>query len=432
MKKRLLTIGVTLAVLGGAGYGVMRFSKVAIAKAGSSDGVPTTKVKRGRVTISVSARGELQGGNSEMLTAPMVGGGDLPITFLRQPGELVAEGDIVAQFDTTQQEYNLREAQADLAEAEQQVIRAEAESEATAEESRWAVVSADSDVKIAEWEMKRNPVEPAIVRRQNELALEAAKDRLRQAQQDIQNKQTTSASGIAIQKANQNKAKVMSELAQKNIDSMTLKSKTGGYVNIQQNTNMNMMYWGMQLPPFQVGDSARSGMAVAQIPDLKSWEISAKVGELDRGRLSPGQPVKVKVVALAGKEFTGKVKNMGGTSGPPWDRNFETRITVDAGAPELRPGMTSNLVIVAETLDNVLWVPFQAVFESDGRTFVYRQTPNGFMPHDITLVKRSESQVVLTGLNEGDTIAMSNPDQSTKPGQGPQGQQNGAMKALSK
>ena len=40
--------------------------------------IPTTKVRKGKVTITVSARGELQGGNSEVLTAPMVGG-DLPI-----------------------------------------------------------------------------------------------------------------------------------------------------------------------------------------------------------------------------------------------------------------------------------------------------------------------------------------------------------------
>ena len=40
----------------------------------------------------------------------------------------------------------------------------------------------------------------------------------------------------------------------------------------------------------------------------------------------------------------------------------------------------------------------QALFESDGRAFVYLQTPNGFMPHDVKLVQRSESQVVLTGV----------------------------------
>jgi multidrug efflux pump subunit AcrA (membrane-fusion protein) len=428
MKIRVLVAFTILAVIGVLGWGALRFVKAASPSTGSSE-VPTTRVKKGRVVVSVSARGELQGGNSEMLTAPMVGGSDLPIIEMRQAGELVEAGDVVVQFDTTQQEYNLREAQADLAEAQQQVIKAEADSQASDEETAYAVLSAESDVRQAELDIRKNPTLPSIVRRQNELALDAAKDRQRQAQQDVRNKKTTFAAGIAIQKAAENKAKVMSDLAQKNIDNMTLKAKTSGYVNIQQNTNMNMMYWGMQLPPFQVGDSARSGMAVAQIPDLKNWEISANVGELDRGHLNPGEKVTVKVVALAGKEFHGAIKTLGGTSGPPWDRHFECRISLEQGSPELRPGMTSNLVITAETLEDALWLPFQALFESDGRSFVYLKTANGFLPHDVALVRRSESQVVLKGVNEGDTVAMSNPEQTNKPAE--KGG-NGAMKALSK
>ena len=49
-----------------------------------------------------------------MLATPMVGSDTLTVTDLRQNGELVTEGDVVVQFDTTQQEYNLREAEADL------------------------------------------------------------------------------------------------------------------------------------------------------------------------------------------------------------------------------------------------------------------------------------------------------------------------------
>jgi hypothetical protein len=86
------------------------------------------------------------------------------------------------------------------------------------------------------------------------------------------------------------------------------------------------------------------------------------------------------------------------------------------------------MVITLEALDDVLWVPSQALFESDGRTFVYLQTPNGFMPHDVSLVRRSESQAVITGSKEGDLVAMSNPDQQNKSAAGPQS----AMKALSK
>jgi len=60
---------------------------------------------------------------------------------------------------------------------------------------------------------------------------------------------------------------------------------------------------------------------------------------------------------------------------------------------------------------------------------VYARGSSGFLPHDVKLVQRSESQAVITGINEGELVAMSNPDQLNKPA----GQQdNSAMKALSK
>ena len=429
MKVRLLIIAVVLAALGAAAWGGMHVVRALTATTSSE--IPTTKIKKGRVTISVSARGELQGGNSEMLTAPMTGGGDMAVTLLREPGELVEAGDVVVQFDTTMQEYNLREAQADLEEADQQVVKAEADSKASDEESSYAVAAAQSEVKLAELELRKNSLLPAIQAKQNELLLEAAKNRLRQAEQDFKNKKTTSAAAIAIQKAAQNKARVMAQMQQRNIDSMTLKAKTGGYVNVAQNNNgMMIMYRGMSLPPFQVGDTARAGQAIVQIPDLKNWEVSANVGELDRGHLAAGQKVSVAVVALSGKSFSGHVKLLGGTSGPPWDRRFECRIALDEAGAELRPGMTSNMVITVDSLEAVLWAPSQAVFERDGRTYVYLKTPSGFTPHDVTLVRRSESQVILAGVNEGDAVALSNPDQQAKPAAAPD--KNGAMKALSK
>jgi multidrug efflux pump subunit AcrA (membrane-fusion protein) len=426
MKLRVFIAAVVLALLGALGWGAARIIRATTRSTAAE--LPSTRVKRGRVVVSVAARGELQGGNSEMLVAPMVGSDALAITTLRDPGELVNAGDVVVEFDTTQQEYNLREAEADLSEADQQVIQAEANSQSAEEESAYAVLAAESNVTLAKLDVRRNPLLPKLEARQNEIALEQAQNRLRQAQQDVKNKKTTSAASIAIQKANQNKAKVMAQMAQRNIESMTLKAKTSGYVNVQPNTFVNMIYTGMLLQPFQLGDTVRPGMAVSQIPDLKSWEVSARVGELDRGHLALGQRVSLSVVALPGRSFPGSVKTLGATTGPSWDRRFECRIALEQPAPEMRPGMTTNMVITSETLENVIWVPSQALNESDGRYFVYVKTPNGFMPRDVTLVRRSESQAVVTGVREGELVAMSNPDLQNKPA----AQQNGAMKALSK
>ena len=270
----LLPAALLMAAVGGGVYrGVAR--TISIAPAALI--VPTTTVKRGDITFSVHARGELQGGNSEMLTAPMTGENQMAITSLRGPGEVVAAGDVVVQFDTTEQGFRLKEAEADLAEAEQQVAQAQAESDAKEEEDRYAVLQAKADLRLAELEVRRNELLSAIVARQNELALESARDRLAQIEADLGNRKATSRAGIVIQEANRNKAKMKADVARKNIESMTLRAKSSGYVSVQQNTNGNIMF-GMRLPLLHVGDTVRAGMAVVQIPDLHNWEMTSRIG----------------------------------------------------------------------------------------------------------------------------------------------------------
>ncbi len=366
-------------------------------------------MKRGDVAFNVSAKGELQGGNSEMLTAPMAGGNGLSLTYLSQSGEMVKEGDVVAKFDTTEQEFKLREAQADLAEAEQQVVQAEAESDAKAEEARYEFVKAKSDLKLAQLEAQRNELLSRIAARQNDLAVSSAEDRVKQLESDYEDRLGAARAGIAMQQAARTKAKVASETAQRNIDSMTLKAKTSGYVAVQQNTQGNFN-WGSYLPAIQVGDNIRAGMAVAQIPDLRNWEVTARIGELDRGHLAVGLQADIEVVALPGRNFKGKVSNIGGTTGPPWNRGFECKIAVADPAPELRPGMSVRF-IVTDSMKSVLWLPSQALFESDGRKFVYVRRGSGFTPQDVNLVRRSETSVVIEGLKEGELVALASPDQ---------------------
>ena len=427
MKARILGIVALLAVLGALAWGAMRLIRVANTTAAVE--VPTTTVRRGKVSITVSARGELQGGNSEMIVVPPLGSDSTAVTLLRSPGEPVNPGDTVVEFDTTLQDYNLREAEADLAEADQQVIQAQEAADAGDEENRYAILQAESDVKIAELNVRSNAVLPAIQARENEIAREAAGKRLSQAKQNLNNKNDNLAAAVKVQQANQNKAKVTAEMNRKIIENMVVKAKTAGYVNLQNNTR-NQFFWyeGMTFPTIHLGDTVFAGMPIAQILDLKNWEVSAEIGELDRGHLSEGQKVSLTLVALPGQTFSGHIKMLGGTTGSAWDRHFDCRIALDQAAPEMRPGLTSNMVITTQVMDNVTWLPSQALFESAGKTFVYQRSPQGFNPRDVTMVSRSESQVVINGLKEGEVVAMSNPEQQNKPA----AQASGAMKALQK
>lgn len=422
----ILMLLVLVLIAGAVGWGGLRLFRSMTASRAAA--LPTTRVKRGDVSLTVTAKAELRGGNSEEVAAPMTGEGDMHITFLRKPGEVVKEGDVVLELDTTDQAYKLKEAEADLAEAEQQVTKAKADGAAQEEENNYALLKARADVRQAELDCRKNPVLSAIVAKQNDLALQAAKDKLAQLEKDQANYQATGQAGIAIQEAARKKAEQQAATARKNIDAMTVKAKREGYVAVRQNTNINWGYRGMTLPPFRVGDRVNPGMVIAEIPDLGSWELGANIGELDRGHLAIGEKVDVQVVAVPFRKYHGHVKDLGGTTGPPWDRHFECKIALDDPSPELRPGMNAIVVVNAEALHNVLWVPSEAVFEADGRTFVYVKSGSGFAPVDVKLVKRGESQAVITGVAQGQLVALANPDQQTEKKAGA----GGALQALPK
>ena len=402
-----------VTVLGMAAWGARRlYSDTALpgALVSTNTSLPTAGVKRGDVDFIVAAKGELQGGNSETLVAPMTGSGTLSITYLRESGDLAKKGDVVARFDTTEQEFKLREAQADMAESEQRLIQAKSESEAKEEEARYELLKAHSELKLAKLEASRNELLSRIAARQNDLAVAACQGKVLQLEKDFDDRVKAAKAGITMQEASRTKAKVAAETAQRNIDSMTLKAKSTGYVARQQNTQGNFN-WGSYLPALQVGDNARPGMPVAQIPDLSNWEITARIGELDRGHLQVGQKADIQVIALPNRKFEGTIKTIGGTTGPPWDRRFECKVAVTTPTPEMRPGMSVRMVITTQTMKNVLWLPSQALFESDSRKFVYASTGDSFSPKDVKLIRRSESRVVVEGLKENELVALADPEQ---------------------
>jgi multidrug resistance efflux pump len=279
--------------------------------------------------MTVTAKGALQLGNSKMLLAPSTGSPHLTLTSLRRSGYLVEKAEVVAEFDTTEELYKLREAESDLAEAEQAVKQAAEESQAKEEELEYDLMKARSEVNLAALETRRNPLVAGITAKQNDLALADAKERLGRIERDYAERKAAAKASVAVQEAARKKAEIQSTTARENIEKMTLKAPASGYVNVEQNTNTNFYYTGMQFPLFQVGDQVRAGMAVAQIPDMEQWEATAALAESARGHLAVGQGAEVQVVALGGKKLNGKVVDLGGTTGPQWNRRFECRLKLE-------------------------------------------------------------------------------------------------------
>ena len=349
-----------------------------------------------------------------MITAPMTGAYQLVLTELLKSGDVVKQGDVVAQFDTTDESFRLREAEADLAEADQYVLQVRWDALAREEELNYALIQSRGNLKLAEIDVESNPIRSAIAAKQYTITLEVARHLLEKLEHDYPDRKATTKASVAVQEAARERSKMLSDTARKNIETMTLKAPADGYINVERNVNVNYYATGGALTPYQMGDQVRAGMAVAQIPDLANWEVIAQIAEQDRGHLSVGQVADVRVIALPGKKFHGRITSLGGTTGPTWDRRVECKLSLEDPSNELRPGMSARIVITMETIKNSLWLPAQAVFERDGRTFVYSKSDSGFLNKDVQMVRRSESQVVLKGLKEGDEIALASPDQKEK------------------
>lgn len=77
----------------------------------------------------------------------------------------------------------------------------------------------------------------------------------------------------------------------------------------------------------------------------------------------------------------------------------------------LRPGLLADAEVIVESLEDVIYIPYQAVFDTTQGPVVHVWNGRSLEPQPVELGKRSESQVViLSGLEEGDQISLQSPD----------------------
>jgi hypothetical protein len=90
-------------------------------------------------------------------------------------------------------------------------------------------------------------------------------------------------------------------------------------------------------------------------------------------------------------------------------RQFEVTLELDRPVAALLPGTSVQLTASGRTVDNVLLLPRQTVFEKDGQPIVYERTGTGFEARPVKVLHRTESRVAVDGVSEGAEIALINP-----------------------
>jgi len=415
VKKHRILIWAIAVILLVAGIGaVLAFSRVRLPAHG--DEIPLAEVKRGEIDLKAHATGELRASHSIMLTAPAVGGDSLQITRLLRTGQSVKKGDIVFEFDPSEQLYKLEQNRSELLQAEQEITKAQADAAVLGAVDKVVLLKDRYGVRRAELDVQKNELVSKIDADKNDLALQQAKRVLAEQEKDIESHKASGQAATYLAKEKYNKAKLGMDQAQQNLDKMHVTAPMDGLISIQKNMNASggFFFTGMSLPDYHEGDQVQPGSSIVQVVDPQGLDLTAKIAEQDRANVQVGQKVEVVFDALPGRTFHGTVKSVGGMSVRQFfsgntNGNFEVSIQLADSDPLLRSGFTANIVFLGGSRKNVLYLPRQALFLKDGKRIVYVKKDSGYEQREVKIESENESRAAIDGLEEGSKVALIDP-----------------------
>lgn len=377
---------------------------------------PTARVTRGSLTLDVHLTGEVRARRSVPMVAPRAGA-SLYLVRLVDTGTAVRAGDVVMEFDPSEQAHALEQSQSELEEAEQEIIKLEADTAVKQAEDDLALVTAQFDVRRAELEAVAdlNLFSANEVKRRA-LALEEAGQRLAELEGALSSRAATNRAALAVLAERRTQARLASQRAEQVIDSLVVRAPLDGVVVVRENRDgVQIFFSGMTLPEYRVGDTTRSGRIVAEVVESSQLQVVARVGENESPNLSQGQSATVAVDGLADSPLPATIEAVGGTvssdaffgaSGPT--REFDVFLQLDDVDPRVRPGMSVHAVAGRE-LPDVLKLPRQAVFDREGNTVVYVDESGVFRETPVTVIGSSEGVVAIEGIAEGVDVALLDP-----------------------
>ena len=413
MKRKLIRTFVFIAVLA-AGAAIV-IAVPSLPERGAT--VPTARISKGPLALTVHGRGDLRAGRTTTLVAPAVGG-MLRIVQMVTTGQPVKTGEVVMEFDPADHQFALDQAKTEVAEAEQEIRKMKADAAVQAAQDEVSLLTARFAVRRAELDTSGNEFIGAIQAQKNLLTLEEAKRALAQLEEDVKSRSVTQAASMAVVQEKRNKAMLAMQRAQQVIESLALRAPMDGVVQVKDNRDgVGMMFYGMAMPEYREGDTVFPGRAVVDVIEAGRMQIRAKVDENDRANLTQGQEAIVKVDSLPGEEFKARVGALSGLANrasmfemASITRQFDVTFELEKPDPRMKGGASVSITIAGKEIPDALTVPRQAIFQKSGKTHVFVKSGDRFEQREVKVVQRTESRAVIDGLAEGTEVALIDPD----------------------
>jgi RND family efflux transporter MFP subunit len=380
--------------------------------------VQVARVRRGDFVVSVRTRGDIKSARSVILKAPQAPG--LRIVHLAEAGRPVKKGDVVVEFDASQQDQNVISRTTTVRAADGDIVQAIASQRIDNEADAMSLMASQYDLERSKLDASKAEVLSAIEGEKNRIQVGVSDGALSTVKASLAAHKAGQEADLS--RLNQRKDKAVRDLAQAEgyLRLMQLRAPNDGIVNLLPNFRSQGSF-GQATPPFKEGDNAWTGAEIAEIPDLSEMYVDLKLEEGDRGKVRLGQQVQIRVDAIPDKEFTATLDWISpiaalvykGGSTP--EKTFPARGTITHLDERLRPGMSASTEITIERAANALLIPARASFAKDGKPAVYLRQGGNFVVRPIRVGRQNDEEIVVTGgLKEGDMVALESPAEAAK------------------
>lgn len=325
-RKKLIRRGIAVGVVVAIALIAIIATLVINAQPAGTNGPVTDMVTEGTFTTTVEAKGQLKP-ISASVVSPSVDGTVEKINV--QAGQSVNEGDVLMTIKNDALDNAVSEAQRAVATAQEDLNNAK------------ATLAAAQAAPATDGDGSTGPSDAST----NANAVSTAQRNLASAQATLEQ---------ATAKAAERTVKVPSSGNIVELNAKVGATVTGGTIMGEGDTS--------------------GGKQCMQIADLSKMKVTVQVGEKDIAKIAVGQSANVTYPAFPDIVSQGTVtaiasvansdSNSGGGS-----VTFNVDILIEAPDSRLKPGMTAEVSVVTEKLDDVVMVPTMALMTEDGEHY---------------------------------------------------------------
>lgn len=330
-RKKLIRRGIAVGVVVTIALIAIIATLVINAQPAGTNGPVTDMVTEGTFTTTVEAKGQLKPISSSVVSPSVDGTVD---SINVQAGQSVNEGDVLMTIKNDELDRNVAEAQRAVAAAQEDLANAQkalasAQATPTTDVDGASAAAAGASAGYAD----TNTVSAA------QRSLASAQANLDQANAKAAGRTVTAPSSGSIVELN---AKVGATV-------------TGGMIMGESDTS--------------------GGKQCMQIADLSKMKVTVQVGEKDIAKIAVGQSANVTYPAFPDIVSQGTVTAIASVastdsgSGSGGSVTFNVDILIEAPDSRLKPGMTAEVSVVTEKLDDVVMVPTMALMTEDGEHY---------------------------------------------------------------